>query len=139
MVEEKVTKGNYTYEEVLSSSLSYFNGDELAATTWINKYALKTSDGTYKELTPDDMHRRMAKEFGRIEAKYNKVESPTEDKALRMQYQLDQMNKSGLGQQIVNREQQLENLELDWLCMPGAEAQIQVELNERFQRVLHSK
>ncbi|MGB5321511.1 adenosylcobalamin-dependent ribonucleoside-diphosphate reductase [Lutimonas sp.] len=78
MVEEKVTTKNYTYEEVLNSSLSYFNGDELAATTWINKYALKKSDGTYNELTPDDMHRRMAKEFGRIEAKYNKIETPVE-------------------------------------------------------------
>ena len=41
--------------------LEYFNGDELAASTWFNKYAI---DG---ELTPDDMHRRMAKEFARIE------------------------------------------------------------------------
>ena len=78
MVEEKITKKNYTYEEVLNSSLSYFNGDELAATTWINKYALKKSDGTYSELTPDDMHHRMAKEFGRIEAKYNKEKSAVE-------------------------------------------------------------
>ena len=70
MVEEKVTKGNYTYEEVLSSSLSYFNDDELAATTWINKYAVKNSDGEYLEKTPDQMHKRMAKEFGRIESKY---------------------------------------------------------------------
>jgi len=78
MVEEKITKGIYTYEEVLNSSLSYFKGDELAATTWINKYAVKKSDGTYKELTPNDMHQRMAKEFGRVEAKYNKVKTPTE-------------------------------------------------------------
>ena len=78
MVEEKITKGIYTYEEVLNSSLSYFKGDELAATTWINKYAVKKSDGTYKELTPNDMHQRMAKEFGRVEAKYNKVKTSTE-------------------------------------------------------------
>ena len=44
--------------------LEYFNGDELAASTWFNKYAI---DG---ELTPDDMHRRMAKEFARIEQNY---------------------------------------------------------------------
>ncbi|MCA0933111.1 adenosylcobalamin-dependent ribonucleoside-diphosphate reductase [Lutimonas saemankumensis] len=82
MVEEKVTKGNYTYEEVLNSSLSYFNGDELAATTWINKYALKKSDGTFLERTPDDMHRRMAREFGRIEAKYNKQKKKLEGLSL---------------------------------------------------------
>ncbi len=78
MIEEKVKKGVYNYEEVLSTSLSYFKGDELAATTWINKYAVKKSDGTYSELTPDDMHQRMAKEFGRVEAKYNKVKTTTE-------------------------------------------------------------
>jgi ribonucleoside-diphosphate reductase alpha chain len=78
MVEEKVKKGTYNYEEVLSTSLSYFKGDELAATTWINKYAVKKSDGTYSELTPDDMHQRMAKEFGRVEARYNKVKTTTE-------------------------------------------------------------
>ena len=44
--------------------LKYFNGDELAASTWKNKYALEG------EITPDDMHRRMAKEFIRIEDNY---------------------------------------------------------------------
>ncbi|MCK4674940.1 MAG: DUF349 domain-containing protein, partial [Gammaproteobacteria bacterium] len=64
------------------------------------------------------------------------VESPAEDKALRMQYQLEQMNKSGLGQQAVNNAEWLENMELDWLCKPGAEPEQQKELDERFQRVL---
>jgi ribonucleoside-diphosphate reductase alpha chain len=60
----------YTYEQVLKSSISYFNGDELAATTWINKYAMKDNDGEFVEQSPTDMHKRMAKEFGRIEADY---------------------------------------------------------------------
>ena len=75
MVDEKVKKGVYTYAEVLNDSLSYFNGDELAATTWINKYAVKNSDGEYLEKTPDQMHKRMAKQFGRIESKYNQKET----------------------------------------------------------------
>ena len=50
--------------EVTQQLLDYFRGDELAASTWLNKYA---QEG---EKTPDDMHRRMAKEFARIEAKY---------------------------------------------------------------------
>ena len=75
MVDEKVKKGVYTYAEVLNNSLSYFNGDELAATTWINKYAVKNSDGEYLEKTPDQMHKRMAKQFGRIESKYNQKET----------------------------------------------------------------
>ena len=60
----------YAYEQVLKSSISYFNGDELAATTWMNKYAMKDNDGEFVEQSPDDMHKRMAKEFGRIEADY---------------------------------------------------------------------
>ncbi|RMD68355.1 MAG: ribonucleoside-diphosphate reductase, adenosylcobalamin-dependent, partial [Bacteroidetes bacterium] len=60
----------YTYEEVLKASIEYFNGDELAANVWVNKYALKDSEGRIYELTPDDMHRRMAREIARIEQKY---------------------------------------------------------------------
>ena len=60
----------YTYDEVLSSCIKYFKGDELAATTWMNKYAMKDFDDNYVELNPSDMHRRMAKEFGRIEDDY---------------------------------------------------------------------
>ena len=56
----------YAYDKVLKSSISYFQGDELAATTWMNKYAMKDSDGNFVELSPDDMHKRMAKEFGYI-------------------------------------------------------------------------
>ena len=60
----------YTYEQVLEKSISYFKGDELAATTWMNKYAMKDDAGEFVEQSPDDMHKRMAKEFGRIEADY---------------------------------------------------------------------
>jgi len=76
MVEEKVKNATYTYEEVLTSSLSYFNNDELAATTWINKYAVKNSNGEFLEKTPDQMHQRMAKQFGRIESRYLSDETP---------------------------------------------------------------
>src|SRR3989339_1060945 len=60
----------YTYEEAMSASLRYFNGDELAASVWINKYAMKDSFGNLYEASPEDMHRRLAKEFARVEAKY---------------------------------------------------------------------
>lgn len=60
----------YSFEEVFKASMGYFDQDELAATTWINKYALKDLKGNYFELTPDHMHRRMAKEFARIEENY---------------------------------------------------------------------
>lgn len=60
----------YKYEEAVKASLAYFDGDELAATVWVNKYALKDSQGNIYELTPDDMHRRLAHEIHRIEKRY---------------------------------------------------------------------
>ena len=60
----------YTYEEAFRSSLEYFKGDELAATVWINKYALKDSFGKIYERDPDQMHWRIAREIARIEQKY---------------------------------------------------------------------
>ena len=67
---ENVTTKTYAYEDVLKKSIAYFNGDELAATTWINKYAMTVNDGKFVEQSPDDMHNRMAKEFARIENNY---------------------------------------------------------------------
>ncbi len=60
----------YKYDEVYEASLEYFKGDELAARVWSSKYALKDSDGNIYELTPDDMHHRIAGEIARIEQKY---------------------------------------------------------------------
>ncbi len=57
-------------DKILASSIEYFNGDTLAANVWMNKYALKDSDGNIYELNPDDMHHRIAREFARIEARY---------------------------------------------------------------------
>ena len=76
LVAEQVLK-TYNYAEVLEASLDYFNGDELAATTWIKKYAVFFTDENgntaYLEKTPDDMHIRMASQFARIEEKYRKI------------------------------------------------------------------
>jgi ribonucleoside-diphosphate reductase alpha chain len=68
--ESESVKKTYSFEEAMSSSIEYFNGDELAATVWINKYALKDSYGNIYEKTPDDLHRRLSRELERIEKKY---------------------------------------------------------------------
>lgn len=47
------------------TELEYFKGDELAASTWRNKYAAD------REQTPDDTHRRLAREFARVESNYH--------------------------------------------------------------------
>lgn len=60
----------YSKEEAINSSLDYFRGDELAAKKWVEKYALKDSQGNLYEGSPNQMHHRMASEIARIEAKY---------------------------------------------------------------------
>ncbi len=70
-VKKAEEKKTYSYDEALKSSIKYFKGDELAATVWISKYALKDSFGNLYEKTPDDMHRRLARELARVEKKYN--------------------------------------------------------------------
>ncbi|MBR3022078.1 MAG: adenosylcobalamin-dependent ribonucleoside-diphosphate reductase [Bacteroidaceae bacterium] len=63
-------KKTYTYDEAFKASLDYFDGDELAAKVWVNKYAMKDSFGNIYEHTPADMHWRIANEIARIEQRY---------------------------------------------------------------------
>lgn len=60
----------FTQEEVYDRTLKYFDGDEMRTNIWMDKYALKNKENQYLERTPDDMHKRLAKEFARIEQKY---------------------------------------------------------------------
>lgn len=60
----------YSYDEAYQASLAYFDGDELAARVWVNKYAMKDSFGNIYEISPKDMHWRIANEIARIERKY---------------------------------------------------------------------
>lgn len=69
-IHTKVQPRTYTQDEAFEASQAYFKGDDLAARVWINKYALKDSEGNLYELTPNDMHTRIAKELARIETRY---------------------------------------------------------------------
>jgi len=69
-LEKQKLKQSYGFDEAFKASLEYFKGDELAARVWVNKYALKDSQGRIYELNPDDMHRRLASEISRIEKRY---------------------------------------------------------------------
>ncbi|NDW09788.1 adenosylcobalamin-dependent ribonucleoside-diphosphate reductase [Dysgonomonas sp. 520] len=60
----------YSFDEAYEASLKYFEGDELAAKVWVNKYALKDAAGNIYEQSPVDMHWRLANEIARIEKKY---------------------------------------------------------------------
>ena len=61
---------NFEYDEAFRQCVEYFGGDDLAANVFLTKYALTDKEGNLKECTPDDMHRRLAAEFSRVESKY---------------------------------------------------------------------
>ncbi|MBR5106380.1 MAG: adenosylcobalamin-dependent ribonucleoside-diphosphate reductase, partial [Alistipes sp.] len=66
------------YADAVAASKEYFAGDELAATVWVSKYALKDSQGNIYESSPEQMHYRLAKELARIENKYGEALSEQE-------------------------------------------------------------
>lgn len=68
----------YSQAEAIEASLEYFKGDNLAATVWVSKYALKDSEGNIFEKSPNDMHHRIAGEIARIEKKYKNPLSENE-------------------------------------------------------------
>jgi len=65
------------------------------------------------------------------------MESPEEDKAMRMQTQLERMKQQGIGSSPAEKQKILEQSRLDWFCLPGAAPDQQATLNERFERLLH--
>ena len=71
-------KRTFTYDDAFRASVEYFNGDELAARVWVNKYAMKDSAGIIYEESPEDMHWRIANEIARVEAKYSNPMSAQE-------------------------------------------------------------
>jgi ribonucleoside-diphosphate reductase alpha chain len=75
---DEIVKKSYSFDEALIEATKYFKGDELAANVWINKYALKDSEGNIFENNPDQMHHRLAKEIARIEKKYENPYSEEE-------------------------------------------------------------
>ncbi|MFT5666603.1 MAG: ribonucleoside-diphosphate reductase alpha chain, partial [Vicingaceae bacterium] len=72
------SRPTYSYNEVITAATEYFKGDELAASVWLNKYALKDSAGNLYEKTPDDMHRRLSGEIARVESRYSNSLSESE-------------------------------------------------------------
>ena len=70
--EEYVMSMTWSYDEALTQTRKYFNGDELAASAVVGKYLLKDKDNNFLEKDPDGMHRRLASEFARIESKFGK-------------------------------------------------------------------
>lgn len=72
VLKARVTDGlkSYSEEEVLKTAIEYFKGDTLAGEVWMKKYALKDPQGNIYEKSPEEMHKRLAREFARIEANY---------------------------------------------------------------------
>jgi ribonucleoside-diphosphate reductase alpha chain len=61
----------YSETDVREATLAYFGGDELATNVFMTKYCLRDEKGNFAEKTPDDMHRRIAAEFARMETKFS--------------------------------------------------------------------
>ena len=70
----------YKTETVARETKNYFKGDELATNVFMTKYALKDREGNYMEKCPDDMHKRLASEFARMENKFNSPRKVSEKK-----------------------------------------------------------
>jgi ribonucleoside-diphosphate reductase alpha chain len=64
-----MSKKKLSYDEALAQALDFYDGEELPATTILNKYARKDKDGNYLEATPDDILKRVAKELGKVTPK----------------------------------------------------------------------
>lgn len=77
-------KNKLTYDESFKNALEYFNGDDLAASVFISKYAISDEENNYLESTPDEMHYRMAKEFARIEEKMGGNTKLSEDEIYKL-------------------------------------------------------
>ena len=60
----------YIEDEVKAATLEYFGGDELATNVFMTKYCLRGDGEAFLERSPEDMHRRLAAEFARIENKF---------------------------------------------------------------------
>lgn len=74
-----ITHQIYSEDEALQKSIEYFNGDDLAAKVFVDKYALRDHENNILEDTPHKMHKRLAKEFARIESKKFKVPLSEDD------------------------------------------------------------
>lgn len=71
------TQGPFTRDDVFKASLEYYmkrldseGQAKLPADVFTDKYALRDREGRFYELTPTDMHHRLAREFARIERNY---------------------------------------------------------------------
>lgn len=70
----------FTYEAARAASREYFGGDDLAAKVFLDKYALRDDKQELAEKTPEDMHKRIAKEFARVEN--GKFKKPLTEEAI---------------------------------------------------------
>jgi len=60
----------YREDEAKAQALEYFHGNELAATVFLSKYAMRNEAGELVEATPSQLHMRLASEFARIDVQY---------------------------------------------------------------------
>lgn len=99
----------YTHEQALAATSKYFSGDTLAADVFVTKYAIPAdTDGHVLELTPDDMHRRLAREFARIEQRYKQPMS--EDRIYELLHGFERVIPQGSPMAAIGNYKQIQSL-----------------------------
>ena len=63
----------------------------------------------------------------------NNLDSPKQDRALRTQMQLETMSNKGLGSNA--QLESIQQLKLDWLCLPGATPSLQASMENRLSSI----
>jgi hypothetical protein len=66
------------------------------------------------------------------------IDSPKEDKDLRLKTQLERMTQQGIGHATTGASATMDDLKIEWLCMPGAESGLQEQFESRFEKLLKS-
>src|SRR3990170_7013296 len=67
-MEAALSTRHTTATDVPPETLAYFQGDDLRAHVFYDKYALRDPDGRVLEKTPPEMWRRIARELASVEA-----------------------------------------------------------------------
>jgi hypothetical protein len=112
------------------------NGLELSNRSYAKRFAKRLEKARDKDREGYSSARRMLLIESEIMLD---VDSPKEDKDLRLQTQLDKMKQQGIGNAAADVSTAMDEVKIDWLCMPGAEAELQKQFDERFGRLLKSR
>ena len=125
-----------TEESVIDALLDKINSLEMSNKDYIKRFAVRLKKARETDRESYGIARRLLLIESEIMVD---IESPKEDKDLRLQIQLDRMKQQGIGNAVTNKSLAMNDLKLEWLCLPGAEAKLQKEFDVRFSQLMKEK